>query len=242
MDQVLERAVFCRDQIVVPDGRQTVMSKLTIGVLASGRGSNFQSIIDSVESGYINAEIGLLIADNPGAFAIERAKKHGIEYLVLPPRQFGSRDLYFEAIAQELKRRGVRLVVLAGFMRIVGKPLIDSFPDGIMNVHPALLPAFPGLHGQKQAADYGVKISGCTVHFVDEGMDTGPVIIQAAVPVADDDTEESLSERILTFEHRIFPEAIKWFAEGRLEIVGRRVKIKSADRAEKGLISPPLST
>jgi phosphoribosylglycinamide formyltransferase-1 len=217
------------------------VSTLTIGVLASGRGSNFQSIIDSIESGYIDAEIRLLIADNAAAFALERAKKHDIECVVMPPRRFGSRDLYFGSITEELKKRGVRLVVLAGFMRIVGKPLIEAFPNGIMNIHPALLPAFPGLHGQKQAIDYGVKISGCTVHFVDEGMDTGPVIIQAAVPVMDDDTEEALSERILTHEHRIFPEAIKLFAEGRLEIVGRRVKIKKARRGEKALINPPLS-
>jgi phosphoribosylglycinamide formyltransferase-1 len=217
------------------------MNTLTIGVLASGRGSNFQSIIDSIESGYLSAEIRLLITDNPGAFAIERARRRGIEYLVLEPRQFGSRDLYFEAIAQELKKRGVGLIVLAGFMRIVGKPLIEAFPNSIMNIHPALLPAFPGLHGQKQAIDYGVKIAGCTVHFVDDGMDTGAVIIQAAVPVMDDDTEESLSERILTLEHKIFPEAIKLFAEGRLEISGRKVSIKNAQHMEKDLVNPPLS-
>ncbi len=216
------------------------MSRLTIGVLASGRGSNFQSIIDAVESGHIDAEIRILMTDNPGAFALERARKHGIEHLVLEPRQYGSRDLYFGTVAEELKKRGVRLVVLAGFMRIVGKPLIEAFPGGIMNIHPALLPAFPGLHGQRQAIDYGVKISGCTVHFVDEGMDTGPVILQAAVPVTDDDTEDSLSERILTFEHRIFPEAIRLFAEGRLEIVGRRVKIRNMDGPEKGLVNPPV--
>jgi phosphoribosylglycinamide formyltransferase-1 len=217
------------------------MNTLAIGVLASGRGSNFQSIIDSIESGYLGAEIRLLITDNPGAFAVERARRHGIEYLVLEPRHFGSRDLYFEAMAQELKKRGVDLIVLAGFMRIVRKPLIEAFPDSIMNIHPALLPAFPGLHGQKQAIDYGVKISGCTVHFVDDGMDTGPVIIQAAVPVMDDDTEESLSERILTFEHKIFPEAIKLFAEGRLEIIGRRVRIINVHRGETDLVNPPLS-
>jgi phosphoribosylglycinamide formyltransferase-1 len=217
------------------------MNTLAMGVLASGRGSNFQSIIDSIESGYLCAEIRLLITDNPAAFAIERAKRHGIEYLVLEPRQFGSRELYYEAVSQELKKRGVDLIVLAGFMRIVGKPLIKAFPDSIMNIHPALLPAFPGLHGQKQAIDYGVKISGCTVHFVDDGMDTGPVIIQAAVPVLDDDTEESLSEKILTFEHKIFPEAIKLFSEGRLEIVGRRVRITGAHRRETNLVNPPLS-
>jgi phosphoribosylglycinamide formyltransferase-1 len=217
------------------------VNRLGLGVLASGRGSNLQSIIDSIESGYIHAEIRLLITDNPEAYALERARRHGIEYLVLEPRQFGGRDLYFESIAQHLRKRGVGLVALAGFMRIVGKPLIAAFPNRIMNIHPALLPAFPGLHGQRQANDYGVKISGCTVHFVDEGMDTGPVIIQAAVPVMDDDTEESLSERILGFEHKIFPEAIRLFAEGRLEIIDRKVWIKDVQRHEAGFINPPLS-
>jgi len=137
-----------------------------------------------------------------------------------------------------LKGRGVDLVVLAGFMRIVKKPLIDAFPNRIMNIHPALLPSFPGLHGQKQAIEYGVKISGCTVHFVDEGMDTGPVIIQAAVPVYHDDTEETLSERILKLEHKIYPEAIRLFSEGKLEVEGRVVKIKGYSPSDKSLINP----
>lgn len=141
-------------------------------------------------------------------------------------------------IADELKGRGVDLVVLAGFMRIVKKPLIDAFPNRIMNIHPALLPSFPGLHGQKQAVEYGVKISGCTVHFVDEGMDTGPVIIQAAVPVYHDDTEETLSERILKLEHKIYPEAIRLFSEGKLEVDGRVVKIKGYNPSDNPLINP----
>jgi phosphoribosylglycinamide formyltransferase-1 len=215
------------------------MGHLGIGVLASGRGSNFQSIIDAVERGYLRVTLKMLITDNPAAFAIERAKKHGIEYLVMRPAEFVSREDYFARIAAELKRRGVGLVVLAGFMRIVGKPLIDAFRHRIMNIHPALLPSFPGLHGQRQALDYGVKISGCTVHFVDEGMDTGPVIIQAAVPVKDDDTEDSLSARILAFEHKIYPEAIRLFSEGRLKVAGRRVVAKDADIEEKGLVYPP---
>ena len=126
-------------------------------------------------------------------------------------------------------------------MRIVGKPLLDAYPDSVMNIHPALLPSFPGLHGQKQANDYGVKITGCTVHFVDEGMDTGPIIIQAAVPVRDDDTEETLSERILKLEHKIFPEAIKIFSEGRIEMHGRKVLIRGSVFDERPLINPPLS-
>ncbi len=215
------------------------MGHLGIGVLASGRGSNFQSIIDAVERGYLRVTLRVLVTDNPEAFAIERAKNHGIEHLVMRPKEFASREDYFERMAAELKRREIGLVVLAGFMRIVGKPLIEAFPGRIMNIHPALLPSFPGLHGQRQALDYGVKISGCTVHFVDEGMDTGPVIIQAAVPVMDDDTEDSLSARILAFEHKIYPEAIRLFSEGRLNVAGRRVMVKGADIEETGLTHPP---
>jgi phosphoribosylglycinamide formyltransferase-1 len=214
------------------------MSMLKIGVLASGRGSNFQSIIDEIESKRLHAEIALLITDNPSAFAIERANKHGIDYLVMKPKEFSTKDEFFIKIAEELKKRHVELVVLAGFMRIVGKPLIDAFPNRIMNIHPALLPAFPGLHGQKQAIEYGAKISGCTVHFVDEGMDTGPIIIQAAVPVLQDDTEESLSERILTFEHKIYPEAIRLFSEGRIEVKGRKVSIKGDNSSEAFIVNP----
>jgi len=216
------------------------MKTLKIGVLASGRGSNFQAIIDSIETGYISARINMLITDNPKAFSIERAKKHGIEFLIMRPKNCTSRDEYFTDIAAELKKSGVELVALAGFMRIVGKPLLDAYPNRVMNIHPALLPSFPGLHGQKQANDYGVKISGCTVHFVDEGMDTGPIIIQAAVPVKDDDTEETLSGRIIKLEHKIYPEAIKIFSEGRLEIHGRKVRIKDSAFDDSPLINPPI--
>ncbi len=198
---------------------------LRIGVLASGRGSNFQAIIDEIEAGRINGKIEILIVDNPEAFAIERAKKHHIPFLYLNPKSFPSKEAFYEKIRDELIARSVELVVLAGFMRIVKKPLLDAFPNRIMNIHPALLPSFPGLHGQKQAVDYGVRISGCTVHFVDEGVDTGPIIIQAAVPVHPDDTEESLSKRILQLEHKIFPEAIRLYAEGKLKVEGRKVKI-----------------
>ncbi len=199
---------------------------LRIGVLASGRGSNFQAIIDGIKAGKIKAGIAVLITDKAGAYAVQRAKENGIEALHMSPKFFGNRDDYFAQIARELEKRGVGLVLLAGFMRIVGKPLLDAFPWKVMNIHPALLPSFPGLHGQKQALDYGVRISGCTVHFVDEGMDTGPIIIQAAVPVHPDDTEDSLSGRILEFEHIIYPEAVRLFAEGRLEVKDNRVLIK----------------
>lgn len=216
------------------------MSNLRLGVLASGRGSNFQSIIDAINSRRLMAEIAVLITDNTSAFAIERAKKHGIEYLVIRPKEYAKRDDFFIKIAEELKKRDVGLVVLAGFMRIVGKPLIDAFPGMIMNIHPALLPSFPGLHGQKQAIEYGVKISGCTVHFVDEGIDTGPVIIQAAVPVFQDDTEETLSERILKLEHSIYPEAIRLFSEERIEVKGRMVSIKGDTFSEAFIVNPAI--
>jgi phosphoribosylglycinamide formyltransferase 1 len=217
-----------------------IMELMSIGVLASGRGSNFQSIIDASESGSLKAKIVLLITDNPNAFAVERAKKHGIEPLIMVPSQYGTRNDYYKAVVQELRSREVELVVLAGFMRIIGKPLIEAYRDRVMNIHPALLPSFPGLHGQKQAVDYGVRISGCTVHFVDEGMDTGPIIIQAAVPVSFEDTEDSLSERILKLEHKIFPEAIRLFSEGRLEVIGRKVKIAGAAPDKSSLVFPPL--
>jgi phosphoribosylglycinamide formyltransferase 1 len=216
------------------------MELMSIGVLASGRGSNFQSIIDAIESGSLKAKIVLLITDNPNAFAVDRARKHGIEPLIMVPNQYGTRNEYYKAVVQELRIREVGLVVLAGFMRIIGKPLIEAYRDRVMNIHPALLPSFPGLHGQKQAQDYGVKISGCTVHFVDEGMDTGPIIIQAAVPVSCEDSEESLSERILKLEHKIFPEAIRLFSEGRLEVMGRKVKIAGAAPDKSFLVFPPL--
>jgi phosphoribosylglycinamide formyltransferase-1 len=217
------------------------MPLLKIGVLASGRGSNFQSIMDEIESDRLKAEIVLLITDNPSAFAIERAKKHGVEYLVIQPKEYLSKDDYFMRIAAALKKKNVELVVLAGFMKIVGKPLIDAFPNRIMNIHPALLPSFPGLHGQKQALDYGAKISGCSVHFVDKGMDTGPIIIQAAVPVFQNDTEETLSERILKHEHRIYPEAIRLFSEGRIKVEGRKVKIEEYKPVDECVINPPLT-
>ncbi len=211
---------------------------MNIGVLASGRGSNFQAIIDAIREGKLSAKIVVLITDNPRAFAIERACKYGIPHIVLNPADFASREAFYDRIAAELRDRRTELVVLAGFMRIVGRPLIAAFPNRIMNIHPALLPAFPGLHGQKQAVDYGVKISGCTVHFVDEGMDTGPIIIQAAVPVYHDDTEETLSERILKLEHKIYPEAIRLFSEGRLEVHGRIVRIAGGEREDFSVVNP----
>lgn len=216
------------------------MAGISLGVLASGRGSNLQAIIDEIEADRLDATVRIVIVDNLNAYAIERAKRHSIEHLCLNPKGFASGDGFFEKIAEELKIRGVDLVILAGFMRIVRKPLIDAFPDRIMNIHPALLPSFPGLHGQKQAGDYGVRITGCTVHFVDEGMDTGPVIIQAAVPVMPDDSEDTLAERILRLEHRIYPEAIRLYAEGRLKVEGRKVMVEGHRPQEGYIVNPPL--
>jgi phosphoribosylglycinamide formyltransferase-1 len=212
--------------------------RMKIAVLASGRGSNFQSIIDSVQKGYIKADIDVLVTDRGDAFAIERARTHHIDAVYLDPKDFDSKDHYFRHIADLLAEREIGLIALAGFMRIVRKPLVAAFPNKILNIHPALLPSFPGLHGQKQALEYGVKISGCTVHFVDEGMDTGPIIVQAAVPVYSDDSEESLSQRILACEHRIYPFAIRVFIENRLEIRGRKVYIKGEKEHQSFLIHP----
>ncbi|MEE8329173.1 MAG: phosphoribosylglycinamide formyltransferase [Thermodesulfovibrionia bacterium] len=214
---------------------------LTIGILASGRGSNFQSIIDSINSGFLKAIIKVLITDNPVAYAIERAKNHNIEALIIEPKDFRDKDSYYSHIAETLKKKNVELVVLAGFMRVVGKPLIREFQNKIMNIHPALLPFFPGLHGQKQALDYGVKVSGCTVHFVDEGVDTGPIIIQAAVPAYEDDTEESLSDRILKQEHKILPMAIRLFSDGKIAVSGRKVVIKAKERGRDSVLTNPPS-
>jgi phosphoribosylglycinamide formyltransferase 1 len=194
-----------------------------IGVLVSGSGSNLQSIIDNIEAGKLQAGIACVISNNANAFALERARRHGVPALHLDHRLFSGREAYDTALVETLCEYDVDLVVLAGFMRIITPVLIDAFPHAIMNIHPALLPSFPGLHAQRQALDYGVKVSGCTVHFVDAGTDTGPVIIQAAVPVQEGDTEESLSARIQTEEHRIYPQAIKLYAEGLLKVEGRRV-------------------
>lgn len=196
-----------------------------IGVLASGSGTNLQSIIDASESGRINAEVKIVISDTPGAKALERAKKHWIPALLVQRGDFKSKLDFEQRIVSLLAEHGVSLVCLAGYMRIVGKTLLDAFSMKIVNIHPALLPSFPGLDGQRQALDYGVKIAGCTVHFVDELTDHGPIIAQAAVEVKEDDTVDSLRERIIKEEHRIYPEAIGLYADGRLTVEGRRVRI-----------------
>jgi phosphoribosylglycinamide formyltransferase 1 len=198
---------------------------LKLGVLISGNGSNLQSIIDHIEKGSLKAVIKILISNNPEAYGIIRAKKHGIPVVVLKKGDFKNKEEFDLELIRILESKCVDLVILAGFMRIITPTLLKAFPQKIMNIHPALLPSFPGIHGQKQALEYGVKISGCTVHFVDEGVDTGPIILQRAVQVFDDDTEETLAARILTEEHRIYPQAIQLFAEGKIGIKGRRVLI-----------------
>lgn len=202
------------------------MSKIRIGVLVSGRGSNLQAIIDTIERGQLAAEIAVVISDQADAYSLERAKKHNIPAVHVSAKGYkGKRNEYDALLVQELQGRSVELVCLAGFMRIITPVLIAAFPHRILNIHPSLLPAFPGLHVQKKALDHGVKFSGCTVHFVDAGMDTGPIIIQAVVPILDSDTEDSLSARILTQEHKIYSRAIQLYAEGRLKIEGRRVSV-----------------
>jgi len=200
---------------------------IKLGVLVSGRGSNLQAIIDASERGEIPAQVVIVVSDNPEAYALERAKKHKIEAVVVESKDFKNKDEYEKRILKVLKDKKVDLVCLAGYMKIIGPILLNPYKGRMINIHPALLPSFPGLHVQKKALDYGVKVSGCTVHFVDEGTDTGPIIVQVAVPVLEHDTEETLSERILEQEHKIYPQAIKLFAEGKLKIEGRRVRISS---------------
>ena len=200
-------------------------NKLRIAVLVSGSGTNLQAILDHCAAGNINGEVVCVISNRASAFGLERAKTHGIPGHYLGHKLFSDRKEYDAALVQTLNSYNVELVVLAGFMRIVTPVLLDAFPLGVMNIHPALLPAFPGLDAQRQAIEYGVKVSGCTVHFVDDGTDTGPIILQSVVPVLEDDTEETLSRRIHVEEHRLYPEAIRLFAEKRITVEGRRVKI-----------------
>lgn len=214
---------------------------VNIGVLVSGSGSNLQAIIDSVEAGSLKASIKAVISDNPGAYALDRAKKHGIPSVVLLKKGYSSREEFDREVVRELKENGVELVVMAGFMRIISKVMLEAFPMRIMNIHPSLLPAFPGLDVQKKALEHGVKFSGCTVHFVDEGLDSGPIVIQAAVPVLDADTPETLAKRILAEEHRIYPQAIQFFSEGRIEFRGRRIFIKESAEASTTVENPKVT-
>lgn len=207
------------------------MPRIRIGILASGRGSNLQALIDAVAAGRLDAEIAVVISDVERAVALDRARRAGIEACFVEPGPKRSRlgEAAEARVIEVLDGHGVELVALAGFMRILGPRLVGHYRLRLLNIHPSLLPSFPGLHAQKQALDYGVKWSGCTVHFVDEGVDSGPIIVQAAVPVLNGDTEDSLSERILAEEHRIYAEAIGLVASGRVRVDGRRVTVLGRD-------------
>lgn len=200
---------------------------LNIGVLISGSGSNLQAIIDACAAGKIKARVACVISNKEDAFGLERARRAGIPALHLDHRAYTGRESYDQALVATLREFGVELVALAGFMRIITSVLLDAFPLAVMNIHPALLPSFPGLHAQRQALEYGAKVAGCTVHFVDCGTDTGPIILQAPVPVVEGDTEETLSSRIQKEEHRAYPEAIRLYSEGLLEVSGRIVAVGS---------------
>ncbi|ALC16476.1 formyltetrahydrofolate-dependent phosphoribosylglycinamide formyltransferase [Desulfuromonas soudanensis] len=215
--------------------------RLRLGCLASGGGSNLQAIIDRCRDGSLAAEISVVISNKPDSGALQRARNAGIPALCIDHRNFPTREDFDRAVVAALLEAGVELIVLAGFMRLISDVFLDAFPGRIMNIHPALLPAFPGLHVQRKALEYGARVTGATVHFVDGGVDTGPIVIQAVVPILDDDTEESLSARILEQEHRIYPRAIELFAQGRLRIDGRRVRIEPPlPPGSEVLVHPPL--
>ncbi len=194
-----------------------------IAVLVSGRGSNLQAIIDNIEKGYIeNAAVNVVISNKADAYALERARNHGISAIFLDPKEY-DRAGYDRAILKVLREYDTDLLLLAGYFRILGSEIIEAYRHRVLNIHPSLLPAFKGLHAQRQAFEYGVKVAGCTVHFVDEGLDSGPIILQKCVPVLPGDTEETLTDRILEQEHIIYPEAVRLFAEGKLKVEGRNV-------------------
>jgi len=203
---------------------------LRLGVLASGSGSNLQSILDAAAGGVLDAEVAVVVSDNPEAFALERARRAGVQAEAVP-LDGTTREDHDRRMVEVLRRHGVDTVALAGYMRLVSPTLLQAFPGRVLNIHPALLPSFPGVHIHGQVIEHGVKFSGCTVHFVDEDMDTGPIVIQAVVPVRDDDTPDTLAARILREEHRIYPQALQYLAEDRLRVEGRRV-----------LLDPPSPT
>jgi phosphoribosylglycinamide formyltransferase-1 len=218
---------------------------LPIAVLVSGSGSNLQALIDRVEQGVLDARIALVLSNKPGAHGLERARQHGLPHVCIPHADYPDRAEFDRAMIRAIREAGGEAVVMAGFMRMITREFLQAFPGKVLNVHPALLPSFAGVHGQRDAADYGVAISGCTVHFVDEIMDHGPVIIQAAVPAYPEDDGETLGGRILACEHRVLPQAVQWLATDRLRLEGRKVRVAPAPvpRAAEmsgALINPPL--
>lgn len=212
--------------------------KFRIAVLASGSGTNLQSIIDRRRSGFLDVDIALVISNNPDAGALKKAAQAGIDHICINHRAFSTRQAFDRELVATLQQAEVDLIVLAGFMRIISDVLLTAFPQRIINIHPALLPAFPGLNVQQKALDYGVRFTGCTVHFVDSGVDTGPIIVQAMVPVLATDTAEILSARILEQEHQIYPLAISWFAQDRVRIKGRQVIINGSSNPHGAMINP----
>jgi len=214
---------------------------LRVAVLASGRGSNLQAIIDAIESKVLQAQIVAVISNKKESVALERARKHGLPDLFVDPKPFAgqpdSREAYDRALLEVLEQRQVELVLMAGYMKIVTPVLVNAYANRMMNIHPSLLPSFPGLEVQKKAIDWGCKLAGCTVHFVTEGVDEGPIILQAAVPVLDTDLPETLAARILEQEHKIYPRAVQLFAEGRLTVEGRRVLIEKGKPLGHAIIS-----
>jgi phosphoribosylglycinamide formyltransferase-1 len=217
-------------------------TRLRVGVLASGRGSNLGAILDAIRRGRLRADVAVVISDRPEAPALALARARGCPTVTLDPKSAPSREQFDQTVAETLKQHGVELVVLAGYMRIITPALIEPYRDRIINIHPALLPSFPGLKAQQQAVEAGVKLAGCTVHFVTEDVDRGPIIIQAAVPVRPGEREASLARRLLEQEHRIVPRAIELYAQGRLRVQGRMVAVKGLRVIKPAvLINPPLS-
>lgn len=215
---------------------------LRVAVLASGRGSNLQAIIDAIEAGQVQAEIVAVISNKKEAVALERARTHGLPDLFVDPKPFAgrpdSREAYDRSLLDVLAKQEAELVLLAGYMKIVTGLLVKAYANRMMNIHPSLLPSFPGLDVQKKAIDWGCKLAGCTVHFVTEGVDEGPIILQAAVPILDQDTPDSLAARILEQEHKLYPRAVQLFADGRLRVDGRRVLIEGGQPVGETVISP----
>jgi phosphoribosylglycinamide formyltransferase-1 len=215
---------------------------LRVAVLASGRGSNLQAVIDAIEAGTVQAKIVAVISNKKDAPALERARRHRLSGLFVDPKPYAgrsdSREAYDRELLNVLRQHDVELVLLAGYMKIVTPILVEAFANRMMNIHPSLLPSFPGLDVQKRAIEWGCKLSGCTVHFVTEGVDEGPVILQAAVPILDDDTPDTLAARILEQEHKIYPRAVQLFAEGRLRVKERHVFIEAGKPEGESVISP----